>query len=477
MPIKILSGKVSRTARWEEQGEWRRDLEWNPISGLHKLWLEHAGLPYDPQDDDEDDGLGVDDKTGKIGNGANHAAAPCTGVILVLGRSVRVWHDNAVAQLTDAGELVRGTVQDLYRSGTELGTRTELWLTRVTSAWTARSSQTPPSPRYAFRSPRAGEANDFGATIMPVKKPMQPGPFYQLALCFLRAVQEQWAAEQWAPFVVSVICLNFALGTGLASIWHAAVDLHVLGRLPVEVCSQQIYDIYQDCDHASFAGTFNIAIMTFSLIPVTVGGAAAVSTFGGASMSVYFREASAGLSTPAYVTAKVLADVPRVVASSMAFFFGLTTSFSTVMPDLQLFIVVLVAYTFGFLSGYLVSFGVPSRLTALCACAWGLLWGVSLNGAVVPLSQSESGLYKFFLRISVPRWLSEGLFDATTRVYGQVQCGKHAGEAYFSLSSDEAYFKFESSYDAALAQAWWLIGVWSGVVLLVATFSSLDKKR
>lgn len=390
---------------------------------------------------------------------------------------MRVWYDNALAELIDAGELVRGTVQDLYQSGTEFVTRTERWVTKVVSAWTAPPSRTPPSPRYVFRSPRSGAAAEFGTTIMPVKEPVPPGLFYQLALCFLRAVREQWVAEQWAPFIISVIFLHFALGAGLASIWHAAVDFHVLGRLPAEVCSQQIYELYKDCDHASFAGTFNIAIMTFSLIPVTVGGAAAVPTFGGAAMSVYFREASAGLSTPAYVAAKAFADVPRIVASSMAFFFGLTTSFSTVMPDLQLFAVVFVAYSFGFLSGYLVTFAVPSRLAALCACAWGLLWGVSLNGAVVPLSQSESDVYKFLLRISVPRWLSEGLFDATTRAYEQVQCGEHFGEAYFSLSSDEAYFEFDRGYDEALAEAWWLLGVWFGVVLVVATFSSLDKKR
>ena len=203
------------------------------------------------------------------------------------------------AALIDVCEVLRETGQDIHRMGFSVTICIQRWIARfgLMKRSKKRSNHTaPPSPRYEFRSPRAG-AN----AVEPQESRIPPGSCRQFVLCLLRAVNEQWESELYCPFVLSAIVLHFALGAGLASIWGATLgDLGVLGRPPSVVCAQQLFSLYPDCVGRTFVGTYNIAIMTWSVIPLTVGGASAVPTFAGPAMSVYYREASSGLLTPPY---------------------------------------------------------------------------------------------------------------------------------------------------------------------------------
>ena len=74
----------------------------------------------------------------------------------------------------------------------------------------------------------------------------------------------------------------------------------------------------------------------------------------------------------------------------------------------------LLIMTFGWASGYFISFFVPYRYCGLSAVAWSVFWSLLWSGQAIRIHDMPQA--KFLFYSSGPRWFIEGFFYVSTRV-------------------------------------------------------------
>ena len=97
--------------------------------------------------------------------------------------------------------------------------------------------------------------------------------------------------------------------------------------------------------------------------------------------------------------------------STIALWAPFAAIFVTPMDSGQLFFALLLIMTFGWASGYFISFFVPYRYCGLSAVAWSVFWSLLWSGQAIRIHDMPQA--KFLFYSSGPRWFLEGFFYAS----------------------------------------------------------------
>ena len=177
----------------------------------------------------------------------------------------------------------------------------------------------------------------------------------------------------------------------------------------------------------------------------------------------------------AYFLAKVLADLPKMVASTVCVFAGLLTQFVSPMPLTELFGGLLILMVFAYFSGYFLSFLLPYGACGVAAIFWGVIWGLLFSGLIMVMSEDGD---KNIHAISVPRWFNEGVYYASTvKPYSKADRGPSKGLEYYDFARGNQYFRFFQTYAIACGYALLITGVWFFIDLFTILLSHLHRKK
>ena len=186
-----------------------------------------------------------------------------------------------------------------------------------------------------------------------------------------------------------------------------------------------------------------------AFIIIAMAAATAAATFG-CETAQYWREASAGLSTPAYFFAKVCADIPLCAVSAFAIWGSFISGFYSPMNDGQLLGGFILINAFGYLSGYFLSFLLPYSACGLCGVVWAVWWGLLYSGTGGQLP-SENREQRWLYAISGPRWFMEAIFYSTTVYpFEKVREGPNKGEDYYDISRAKQDYLFFKDYSFSM---------------------------
>mmetsp|Transcript_106182 Transcript_106182/g.307273 ORF Transcript_106182/g.307273 Transcript_106182/m.307273 type:complete len:476 (-) Transcript_106182:136-1563(-) len=413
--MQVVAGKVPRQVQSGDvllgtQGSSLIDAEFEHMTGFHKLWHEHCGYP--PVVDD----------------GTLTADRRLATKIRSLCESVKEGLSTLCADVAEDADNIQGTVRASVFEGDA-----------VPPVQSADSKQPPPA-----------------------------GFCKQYDLCLRRALRQQYT--RFTQFVLSVVCVNFGIGLFLAAL--IGDSLNVLGGYPDDICYKQYPVLIPGC-LALQQSTYVSALNFLAFIAVGSGAAVSSGTFGG-EQPIYWREASAGLSTPAYYLAKATADIPRCFCSAFFLWLGLITSFVSPMPQLNLLYGFVMLFMFAYISGYVLSFLLPYEYTGLCAVGWGMFWGLFFSGLGMQMEDSDEWLFD----ISMPRWLNEAFFYGTTvEPFEKVPSGPDKGEPYYDMTATKDFYNFHDNYETSMGYAAIVCGAFFVLGLVLITFTNIDKKK
>lgn len=296
-------------------------------------------------------------------------------------------------------------------------------------------------------------------------------PVACFALCLRRACRQAYGS--FYSFFLGVVVFYFAVGQFIASL--VGDGLNVLGGYSPDVCMQQYPELQAACLNLQ-ESTYVPAISAVVFIVVAMGASTSASTFG-CERAQYWREAAAGLHTPAYFFAKVVADVPLCVVSAVSIWAALISGFDSPMPNGQLLLNFLGINIFGYCSGYFLSFLLPYTACGLAAVAWSVFWSQMFSGAGGK-SMSEEPDLKWIFAMSAPRWFLEAVFYATTvDPFDEVPSGPNEGEPYFDLSRQKQAYRYFNTYWDCIGWLFFVNLCLLVIDLLLITGTKLEKKR
>ena len=294
------------------------------------------------------------------------------------------------------------------------------------------------------------------------------------AICLKRACRQAYGSS-FRGFFVGTIVVYFAVGQFLASL--VGEHLNVLGGYSADICAQQYPELQRACLDLQ-DNSYVPAISSIIFILVAMGAATSAATFG-CETAQYWREAAAGLHTPAYFLAKVVADAPLCVVSAISIWGAFVSTFNSPMQTGELLAGFVLINVFGYFSGYFLSFLLPYTACGLAAVAAAVWWAIMYSGTSTARAGTiDAAEESWIYAISAPRWFMEGIFYATTvEPFEEVPSGPAKGEVYYDLSRQKDFYRFFSSYSECMLRMCAVNAGLLAVDLLLITATKLDKKR
>ncbi|KAH8061264.1 porphobilinogen deaminase [Aureococcus anophagefferens] len=232
-------------------------------------------------------------------------------------------------------------------------------------------------------------------------------PVACFALCLRRACRQAYGS--FYSFFLGVVVFYFAVGQFIASL--VGDGLNVLGGYSPDVCMQQYPELQAACLNLQ-ESTYVPAISAVVFIVVAMGASTSASTFG-CERAQYWREAAAGLHTPAYFFAKVAADVP------LCMFSGAGGKSMSEEPDLK-------------------------WIFAMSAPRW---------------------------------FLEAVFYATTVDPFDEVPSGPNEGEPYFDLSRQKQAYRYFNTYWDCIGWLFFVNLCLLVIDLLLITGTKLEKKR
>lgn len=322
---------------------------------------------------------------------------------------------------------------------------------------------------------------------------------FQFLLCLQRALKQVFRG--FSDFVMEMV---LHLGCGVV-ISVAAERLEYVGPYPEPICdigtlgyrkgdffiSKNCY-VYLDCALPQSDSYVQVAnFMCFGILFASIASAA--PTFGNEQVSNlplqsngkilqvnFWRESSTGLKAGPYFFGKWIANFPRIVCSALFFWIAFSIKHQNTGSAVDVFMIVLALYWFGFSLGYVVSQLVSIKSASLAGVLVALLFSVALSGAnpsmkdVKEYSQGK----QFFWKISGPRWALEAFYISQVHYYEEVPNGPYEGNDYIDVHPGLEQAGYNIDYFDICIRAIFLAGLgWSILALLLMRFTGRDKKK
>ena len=129
---------------------------------------------------------------------------------------------------------------------------------------------------------------------------------------------------------------------------------------------------------------------------------------------------------------QAIADIPTAFISTLALWAPFVSIFVTPMPKGEFLFALYLITTFGWASGYFISFFVPYRYCGLSAVAWSVFWSLLWSGQTIRIHDMPQAKFLFY---SVRKSTSAS--------------GRPGGTIYYSGRLDAARECLASSHEAS----------------------------
>ncbi len=257
-----------------------------------------------------------------------------------------------------------------------------------------------------------------------------PSAFKQFKLCFKRASTQAWFPVSSFLFEM---CTHLLVGMMFSG---SAKQLYYEGPFPDPICFITPGAFIKTCQEPQDdAYQQTTSLMCFAVLSLGISSAAAI--FGHEQVN-YFRECAAGLNSPMYFIAKVIANIPKMFFSSVFFWWTFSSQFLNTSSQADMFGYLFLLYWYSYGLGYLLSQFVNIRYTALLGIFISLLISVKLSG-VNPSLQEVNGyqppVQQLPWYISGPRWVQEGFYTTQVDYYDSIPNGPYEGDPYIDINS------------------------------------------
>ena len=302
----------------------------------------------------------------------------------------------------------------------------------------------------------------------------QAGFVLQFRLCFVRAMRQSYGS--FRSFVMGCVLTNLGIGLMLGVLMDMGDYLNVLGSYPEDICWRQYPLLIYACLGLQ-ANSYVAALNFIAFIVIGAGAAVATNTFG-AEKVIYWRESSTGLNSVAYFSAKVVADVPKALASTLCMLAGLLYSFVSPMNTGELITATVILYLNSYAAGYLLSFLLPYEACGMAAVGWGICWGLMFGGLSLTMREDLAGFKNNLMLISSARWYNEAVwYSSTMYPFSEVRDGPSKGKPYYNLDAANHALCFYKTLWEACGCAFACLLWWLAIDLFLIVFTKLDKKK